>query len=357
MRIAVKSILRRALSTPLLAGAVLVVGMSVPDMASAQSRSGTTAATFLTIGTGAKGQSVGNAYTAHARGADALFWNPAGASRPYADTHLAGAFFTHHEWLADINYNAAAVTIPVGSSVVGLSLASVDYGRMLVRTVQLPEGTGETFGSSDLSLGLTYARPLTQSFYFGGTVKYIRQSIRDNSASTIAFDFGFVLETNYLNGLEVAASIQNFGGKMQMAGLNGQIFVDVDPNSSGNNDNIPARLEMGSWDLPLSFRFGVAIPIVKLNNVELLAFGDANQTNDNNLNSDFGGALRFGNRTFNLDMRAGYRDAFLDNVDSHLTYGAGLDIRVSSVRFGFDFAYVPYELLGNTRLIDFRVYY
>lgn len=329
-----------------------------PRDTSAQSRTGTTAATFLTIGTGAKGQSLGNAYTANVRGADAAFWNPAGIARPYAGTHRGGAFFTHHEWLADINYNGAAVAIPIsGSSVVGLSVAALDYGRMDVRTVALPEGTGETFGATDLVVGATFARPLTQSFYFGGTVKYIRQSIRDNAASTVAFDVGFVLETEYFRGLEIAASIQNFGGKMQMGGLNGQIFVDVDPTISGNNDNVPARLEMDRWDLPLSFKFGVALPVVRHDFVEVLVFGDANQTNDNNLNSDFGGLMRFGNRTVNLELRAGYRDAFIDNVDSHLTYGAGLDVRVSTVRFGFDFAYVPYELLGNTRLIDFRVYF
>jgi hypothetical protein len=344
----------------------LVVGVAVglvtiapiAHSATAQSRTGTTAATFLTIGTGAKGQSLGNAYTAHVRGADAMFWNPAGLARPYADAHLGGAFFTHHEWLADINYNSAAVGIPLlGTTVIGMSIASVDYGRMDVRTVQLPEGTGETFGASDLSLGFTVARPLTQSFYFGGSIKYIRQNIRDNSASTVAFDVGFVLETEYLNGLQLAASIQNFGGKMQMSGLNGQVFVDIDPSNSGNNNSIPARLEMDSWDLPLSFRFGVALPVVRMNNVELVAFGDANQTNDNDLNSDFGGLLKFGTKTFNLEMRVGYRDAFIDNVDSHLTYGAGLDVRVSSVRFGFDFAYIPYELLGSTRLVDFRIYF
>ena len=46
-----------------------------------QSRAGTTAATFLTIGTGARGSSLGHAYTAIASGPDALFWNPGGASR------------------------------------------------------------------------------------------------------------------------------------------------------------------------------------------------------------------------------------------------------------------------------------
>ena len=327
-------------------------------MASAQSRVGTTSAPFLTLGTGARGQALGHAYTTLATGGDALFWNPAGAAKPYAGTHRGGVFLTHYEWVADINYNAAGVVVPINQSgVIGLSVAAVDYGDMEVRTVALPNGTGETFSSTDLSLGLTYAQPLTQDFYFGGTVKYVRQQIRDMAASAVAFDFGFLLSTRYLGGMQIAASIQNFGGKMQMQGINGQVFVDIDPTSEGNNPNIPSRIEMNRWDLPLAFKFGVMVPVKLAFNTELQLLADANQSNDNNLNSDVGAQLHYGNRTFNFDLRAGYKDLFIDNVDSHLSFGAGLDVRVTSVRFGFDFAYIPFDLLGNTQMVDFRVYF
>lgn len=339
-------------------GAIAVCMTCAVNTSTAQSRVGTTSASFLTLGTGAKGQSLGHAYTTHAVGADAVFWNSAGAARSYSGRRGGSAFFTHHEWLADINYNAASVVVPVmGSAVVGLSVASVDYGDMLVRTEARPEGTGETFSSSDLSVGLTYAQPLTNRFYFGGTVKYVRQSIRDMSASGAAFDLGFVLETEYFSGLTLAASIQNFGGKMEMTGVNSQVFVDVDETNSGNNPNIPATIEMASWDLPLSFKFGMSLPVFQVNNVQLLVMGDANQSNDNNLNSDVGAQLHYGTRTFNIDFRAGYKDLFIDNVDSHFTFGAGLDVRVGGPRFGFDYAYTPFELLGNTQMIDFRVYF
>lgn len=324
----------------------------------AQSRTGTTAATFLTLGTGARAHGLGQAYTTMASGGDALFWNPAGAARPYLGTYRSNAFFTHYEWVAGIDYNAGGVVLPITSSgVVGLSIATVDYGRMDVRTVDLPEGTGETFTSNDLSLGLTYAQPLTSSFYFGGTVKYIRQGIRDMSARTVAFDFGFLLETRYFKGLKISASIQNFGGKMQMSGVNSQVFVDIDEDNSGSNPNLPARIEMGHWDLPLSFRFGAAMPVLQTANIEVLALGDVNQTNDQNLNGDFGGQFRFRTKTFNFDVRAGYKDLFLksDRVDSHASYGAGLDVRVGDMRFGFDYAYIPFDLLDDSQLIDVRV--
>ncbi len=324
----------------------------------AQSRTGTTAASFLTIGTGARGQALGHAYTALATGADALFWNPAGAARSYDNNSGGSVFLTYSQWLADINYNAASVVIPVyGNRVLGLSVAGVNYGDMVVRTIAFPEGSGETFRANDFSIGLSYAQPLTNSFYFGATAKHVRQQIRDMTASTIGFDIGFVFKSEYLRGLTLAASIQNFGGKLQMSGVNSIVFVDVDETTSGNNPNIPARIEMDSWDLPLSFKFGIAVPVVQAGMTELSALADIQQSNDNSLNSDVGAQLRIHNRTFNFDLRAGYKDLFIDNVDSHLTFGAGIDVRAFGSRLGFDYAYTPFELLGQTQVVDFRVYF
>ncbi|NBC18894.1 MAG: PorV/PorQ family protein [Bacteroidetes bacterium] len=346
--------LRRTLTLCLLL--LLTVGAD----AMAQSRVGTTAGTFLTLGAGARGSALGHAYTAQATGADALFWNPGGAARAYDGRHRGSVFLTHHEWLADINYNAAGLTIPItASGVLGISVTLVDYGRVDVTTEDLPEGTGETFSASDLAFGLTYAQPLTESFYIGGTVKLVRQDIWDMHASTAAFDLGFVLETQYLNGMRLAASIQNFGGKLQMEGVNARVFVDPDEARSGNNENIPARYKTDGWDLPLSFRLGVALPAVQRGNFELLALADAQQTNDNDLNSDLGARARYRIGSVNLAARAGYKDLMLSEgqVDSHWSFGAGMDLEVSGLRVGFDFAYIPFDVLNSTQLFDLRFYY
>ena len=321
--------------------------------AQAQDRVGTTAAPFLTLGAGARGQALGHAYVAEATGGDALFWNPAGAAR--RESGQSGSLFlTQHEWIADIQYNAAGVTIPAGAGVVGLSLGYVDYGRDLVRTERQPEGTGETFGSNDFSFGLTYARPLTESFYFGGTAKIIRQSIWDMSATGFAADFGISLDTGF-NGLRLAASIQNFGTKMQMSGINAQQFVDVDETTSGNSENVTAELDMESWDLPLSFRFGVSAPIVRTAGVELLLLADAQQTNDNLLNADLGALLRYGIGAFDFELRSGYRDTFVEDVDNHLSFGGGVRAEVGTIALGVDVAYLPFTLLGNSTLVDLRL--
>jgi len=337
---------------------ILLILVFAAASVQAQSRVGTTAANFLTLGAGAPGASLGHAYTATATGADALFWNPGGAAIAHRSGQRSGLFFSNNQWIAGIDFNTAGITIPVtGSGVVGLSVASVDYGTMKVRTVADPEGTGETFSASDLSVGLSYAMPLTPSFYFGGTTKMVRQSIRDMSARTMAIDVGFVLLTDYFNGMRVAASIMNFGGKMTMDGINSEIQVDIVPGHDGSSESIPARIKMDGWDLPMSFKFGIALPVVNSESTQFELLADANQTNDNNLNADFGAQFKYMTRMLTFNARAGYKDAFLDNVDSHFAYGAGLDLQLSGVRFGFDYAYVPFDLLDSTRIVDFRIYF
>ena len=322
----------------------------------AQSRVATSAATFLTLGTGARGTALGHAYTAVATGADALYWNPAGAAFRTVGGHRGSAFFSHNRWLVDIDYNAFGIVVPVtGSGVIGLSLAQLDYGRMDVRTVDIPEGTGETFGATDLVGAISYAQPLTDRFYIGGSAKYVRQKIYDMTASTMAFDIGFILDSEYFGGMKLAASIQNFGGEMRMGGVNSRVFVDIDQTSTGSNDAIPAELETTGWDLPLSFKFGVALPVIQTTNVRLNMLSDAHQTNDNGLNADFGSEMRFTVGSVGLDLRVGYKDLALDEVDSHMTYGGGLDLTIGGIRFAADLAYVPYDRLGDVSILDLKL--
>lgn len=335
---------------------LLLLLFALPLTAASQSRVSTSAAPFLTVGTGARGSALGHAYTAIASDADALFWNPAGAARPSDPRSRGSAFFSHTTWLLDTQYNAFGLVIPVtGSGVLGLSMAQMDYGRMDVRTVELPEGTGETFGSSDFVLGVSYAQPLTDAFYIGGTMKYVSQTIYDMSARTMAVDVGFVLDSPYFNGMRVAASIMNFGGLMEMRGVNSRIFVDVDDPHEGSNNAIPAELEMTKWDLPLSFKFGIDMPVLVTSNFRVDILSDAHQTNDNNLNADLGTQVRFSLGNLNLDLRGGYKDLPLENVYSHFTFGGGLDLRISGIRFGADYAMIPFEQLGNVSMLDVRL--
>lgn len=325
-----------------------------------QSRAGSTVAPFLTVGMGTTGSALGHAYTASVTGAESMFWNPAGIARSGGLTSSSSLYLSQQNWIADIKMYAMGLVIPTGDfGRLGFHIGYVDYGRTEITTADVPTGTGNTWGAYDMTVGVTYASKLTQNFHFGGTAKLIRQSVWDMTAQTIAVDVGFVLETEYFNGMNLGASISNFGGKMQMVGINTDIFADIDPNSEGNNPDTPVTIKTDKWDLPISFRFGLAVPVVKTEFTRLTLMSDIQQTNDNDLNLDNGAQLLFGTRTMQFTLNAGYKDFLLeDNVDAHFTYGIGLKVKTNSaLNFGFNLAQVPHVYLGSTKMVDFQVYF
>ncbi|MEJ2546131.1 MAG: PorV/PorQ family protein, partial [Calditrichaceae bacterium] len=148
---------------------------------------GTSAANFLKIGMGARAQSMSGAYVAQANDATALYWNPAGIV--HIETREVS--FTRVDWIADIELNYMATAFSLGDfGHLGVGISYLSMGEMKITNREHPEGTGETFDSNDLCIGLTYARHLTDRFTVGVTAKYIQEKINQSSASAFAMDIG-----------------------------------------------------------------------------------------------------------------------------------------------------------------------
>ena len=307
------------------------------------SKVGITAAPFLEIGVGARALGMGGAFVGTADDASALYWNPSGIAR-HQNTQL---MFMHADWLADMNFDFAGVSVPLGTfGSIGLSLISLSYGEMPVRTENLPEGTGELFSAGDLAVGLSYARGLTDRFSIGFNVKYLNQRIWHESAQGFALDFGTLFITG-LKGLRIGATLSNFGTDMRMEGKDVLVFHDVDPYIIGNNDRVPANLQTDRWPLPLTFQFGLAMEAFKspLNRLTLAA--DAIHPNDNTESVNLGTEYAFREMLF---LRAGYSSLFLRDGEAGLTFGAGFANRfVGGVLVQVDYAYADFGRLENVQ--------
>ncbi|MDZ7340373.1 MAG: PorV/PorQ family protein [candidate division KSB1 bacterium] len=296
--------------------------------AEAQTKVGTTAAGFLQIGPASRIMSMGEAAGALATDVTSLYWNPALG----ADLTQNQVYFNHISWFADIKLEYGILMLNLGNwGKVAASFYTLNSGQIEVTTEERPEGTGEKYDAQDLMIGLTYARRLTDRFGIGGTVKFIRSTIWNMNASTMAMDLGLAYQTP-LQPVVIAMSISNFGGEMQMTGTDAAIRFDPDPRVSGNNDGIVGYQATRSWDLPVNFRFGISYKLLNSANNHLVINSDILYPNNNQNYVNVGAEYRFMNICF---LRTGYRQLFLDRSEGGLSLGMGLKYRNLQVDYGF----------------------
>jgi hypothetical protein len=322
---------------------ILIIGLMlwlVPAQAPGMTKSGTTTAQFLKIQIGARAIGMGGAYVALANDATAIYWNPAGLTKA---GERGSVYFGYNKWLADTRHNFAAVVVKLSpADVFGLSFTSLSMPDMEVRNEFYPEGTGEYFSAMDLAMGASYARQITDRFGVGVTAKYIRQQIWQMSASAIAFDVGVTFRTE-LDWLKLGMSFANFGPKMQFTGKNTFVNYDFSPGEWGDNENIFADLQTDKWDLPLMFRFGAAVEILRQEMNQLTAVIEARHPNDNTENVNIGGEYGFRRRFF---LRAGYQNLFLKATESGLTLGGGMVYFIApDTPLRVDYAYADWNRL------------
>jgi hypothetical protein len=222
---------------------------------------GTSAATFLKIGVGSRGTSLGGAFTATVDDPSALYWNIAGLSHLQRNEIM----FAHNDWIADVNHSFVGAGIPIEDfGTVGVSVTYLSMGDMKITTWEQTEGTGGTFTAYDLAIGLAYARNLTDQFSFGIQTKYVSEVISESQASALGVDVG-VQYTTGISGIRLGASISNFGTTMRLQGRDTRLTIDPYPIAGSNPDDVVANTETQEWPMPMTFQFGIAMDAFKDN--------------------------------------------------------------------------------------------
>ncbi len=310
------------------------------------SKRGTTAAPFLNISQGARASAMGSAFVAVADDPSAIFWNPAGIAR----IPNGSVIFDHTNWIADINYNYLATTYNLGNlGAVGISFLSSAIDDMPVRTIESPEGTGETFGVTDAMFSVAYAINLTDNFAIGFNPKFVMQKIWRTSATAVAIDMGVIYRTPF-DGIMLAMSISNFGTKMKLEGTSALVLYDPDPNSTGNNGQIPAYLQTDEWELPLNFRVGLSYEPFKNEMHKLLVAIDALHPANDYESVNVGAEYGFRDVFF---IRGGYKSLFLKDSEESFTLGAGVkQTFIGNVAIKIDYTYGDFGRLKNYQKIS-----
>ncbi|MFA3784050.1 PorV/PorQ family protein [Melioribacteraceae bacterium 4301-Me] len=280
-----------------------------------------------------------------------IFWNPALLSlvEPKVDVGL-----NHTEGIADIDYNAAAVSFKLSDiGVIGVSFLAMDYGDFYAtRRASNEQGFIETgvFSPTGIAVGIAFSQKVSDRFSYGVHLKFVSQDLgsawiatagdnlndpnlsltqQEYTNSTIAADVGAFYDFHY-KGIKFAAVLQNISKELKYV-----------------NEEFP---------LPFSISFGLSIqPLDFFMNMQeeqsfILNF-ESVHPRDYKEKVKIGGEYKFMNTLF---LRAGY----MMNYDERgWTAGIGFKYMVSQIPFRIDYAYEPFGVLGDRHYFSVGISY
>lgn len=310
------------------AGLLLV--LPLPLSAGLNTAPGTSAASFLDLGYGARSIAMGEAFVSAADDVAALHYNPAGLAYPAftMEPHQQGKpyemLLSESLLVQDIQMTQVGfVRRPYGFSFTRLNLGGIE-----ARTGETA-APDSTFGASDLMIGFSAARQMA-GMGFGVTGKLIQQNIGSYSANAFGADLGALRRFENMP-LSVGATLANVGTKIR--------FIDQPA-------PLPAVLRTGAtYGLTRSFPHALTLeldfprddnPIARLG-FEYAGFGPL--------------SLRAGWQSMSTAQRTAALGKAIGTTASGLaefyglSFGAGLRTQYGN----FDYALVPYGELGTAQ--------
>ncbi len=307
---------------------------------------------FLQINTGARSAAMAGTQAGLSGDANAMFSNPAGLGMMEGFSAMSSVT----NWIADTKHYGVGAAYRLGNwGTFGVGGIWMDYGTFKRTSVAistdaqsdqergyLDEGT---FTVQNYAIGASYARQITNNFFFGATIRQARENLPDTEIQHEIF--GARMEKNELNNWVVDL------GTMFYPGFKDFRFGMSVRNFGNQNDYYDQRFE-----LPLTFDFGVAMDLLKLlpsdpgrqRSSTLLLAADWLHPRDYSERLHIGAEYGFQDALF---LRAGYKF----NYDEE-SLSAGLGVKTGLSGFGLraDYAYTAFgDLFGQVHRITLGV--
>jgi len=299
---------------------------------------------FLSVSNDARIAGMSSNFTSVFDGSSSMLYNPAGM----ADIKSSlDASFGNTKWLADINYLYGTIAInPFDGyfGVLGVSVVAADYGGFY-ETIRAENEKGYlqigTYKPTAYTIGIGYAKMLSEKFAIGANVKYVRQNLIGDAKvaltssgykkekfalGVMAYDFGLIYKTGY-KSLNIGMSVRNFAEEVK--------YVEE------------------SFQLPLTFRIGASINAMDFveslrNNHSLLITFDATNPRDFEEQLAFGAEYTFMNA---FSFRSGYN---FPQDDGGFSMGFGLKKELDNYIISLDYSISKYSIFDDVHRFSIR---
>jgi len=323
-------------------GVLLSFAQLIPNLGG--QRAGISGLQFLKIGVGGRGAALGESMVAVTTDVSAVFWNPAGL----ALSRQNAVQVYHGEWLAEMKHNFIGAVFRINDAdVIGFSLISLATEDMKVTTETQPLGTGAYFKYSDLAIGLTYSRRMTEQFSFGTTLRYVNENLDILKIQALLFDIG----TFYYMGLGSArfgVVVSNFGSDVSPKGE-----ITLLDGSSMNS--------FQSFSPPTVFKLGFAWEPWNDESQSVTMSAQLNHPNDNAEHVRVGVEYSWESWFF---LRAGMKRTVgepLFGIDrksaDDYSFGLGVSVPLGFTSTTFDYGFTNFNDLGGVHRLSLEFTY
>jgi hypothetical protein len=243
----------------------LVCVVSLPLAAQGFGQVGTSGAQLFKINLDPRSSGLGYASASVVDNAAAVFTNVAGIEH----IGTADVAFAYSPWFADIKIASVVAAYRLPDIGVFALQATGFQTDEEITTVAQENGTGQRYSISNLVLGLSFARHISDRLIVGIQAKYIRESYYNHSTAGLGFDLGSCYELGFSRA-RLSLVLQNFGA--DMPALSGQYADYSDSYLSKSFNGVP---------LPVTFRASFTMEPLAMEDYRVRLIADLVHPNDN----------------------------------------------------------------------------
>lgn len=312
---------------------VLTLLVSAPMFAGNPQRAGSAGAPEVLINPFARSAGWGDANVGGIKGLEGMFMNVAGL----AHTENTEVIFANTQWLvgSGIAINNFGFAQRVGSGgVLGLNVASFDYGEWEITTENQPEGTNATIAPSSLIIGMAYSQKFSQAIFGGINIKLYSTNISNLRTNGVCFDAGVQYIPEKADEWKFGITLRNVGPALSYQGDGLSVVLPVPTNGVAYSQTFESR--SSKFELPTQLLLGVSYDF-RFQEMHRLTVAGAFTSNS------------FEKDVYNLGLEYGFKTIFMVRVGYRM-FDNRFDSQSTSAITGFTggiTAELPLNKSGN----------